>query len=86
MSLDYSASRDFRRDRELFVQSIDPNKISSFIDEAPEQQPVEDQVFDSIAKTFLKGEALLEGLGAMGSAMFIPVESDSKVITSIQRL
>lgn len=85
MGLDYSGIPEFSRDRDLFISSLSDNLLSSAIEE-DSRDSIEDRIFDDLARTYLKGEALKEALGDMGKAGFIPVEDMSKVIASIQRV
>ena len=85
MGLDYSGIPEFSRDRDLFISSLSDNLLSSAIEE-DSRDSIEDRIFDDVARTYLKGEALKEALGNMDQAGFIPVESMSKVISSIQRV
>lgn len=85
MGLDYSGIPSFSRERDLFLKSITRDALEPFVEEDTEA-PIEDRLFDDVARTFLKGEALKEALGDMDKAGFIPVEPLSKVIASLQRL
>lgn len=86
MSLDYSGIPEFNRDRNIFTASVGKNQFNDFISkEIPSTTP-EDELFDETVKTFLKGEALKEAIALMDPAGFIPVEEESLVIRSIQRL
>lgn len=85
MGLDYNGIPEFSRDRNLFISSVDDNLLSDLLEESGKDS-IEDRIFDDIARVYLKGEALKEALGEMGKAGFIPVESMSKVISSIQRV
>jgi methyl-accepting chemotaxis protein len=85
MGLDYNGIPEFSRKRDLFISSIDGNLLSSIIEEDTRDK-IEDRIFDDLARTYLKGEALKEALGDMDKAGFIPVEARSKVISSIQRI
>lgn len=86
MSLEYSGIPKFNRQRDLFSTSVGRNQLDSFISKPVSPQSAEDQIFDSITKTFLKGEALKNAISEMNPAGFIPVEPESSVIVSIQRL
>jgi hypothetical protein len=85
MGLDYNGIPEFSRKRDLFISSLEDNLLSSVIEE-DSRDSIEDRIFDDIARTYLKGEALKEALGDMDKAGFIPVEASSKVISSIQRV
>lgn len=85
MGLDYNGIPKFSRERDLFLNRLDNRDISSFIDEE-DKSTFEDRIFDDVARTYLKGEALKEALGEMLKAGFIPVEPTSKVVASLQRL
>jgi hypothetical protein len=86
MGLDYQGRPQFARDRELDLSSVDRNRLSTFLDTVVETQSKEDTAFDSITKTYLKGEALRSAIAEMNPAGFIPVEPESSVRIAIQRL
>lgn len=79
--------KDFQRERNLNLAKINRNLISKIADAptGPTGSQAE-RIFDQIARTYLKGEALKDALGAMDPANYIPVESRSEVIASIQRV
>lgn len=86
MSLDYNGYiSSFERKRDLTLGKIDRRDVDTVLD-SPGRQPVSDTIFDNVARLYLKGEALLDALGEMAPAGFIPVEAESSVISSIQRL
>lgn len=85
MGLDYNGIPEFTRDRDLFITSVNDNLLSTTPEEDT-RASIQDRIFDDLARTFLKGEALKEALGDMDKAGFIPVEVKSKVISSIQRI
>lgn len=84
MSLDYKGIPEFSRDRDLYLASIDPNQVSSFVEK---NTPVSeaDLRFDELAKTYLKGNALQNAIKNLNPGGFIPVEPESSVVVSIQR-
>lgn len=86
MGLDYQGRPQFSRDRELDLSNVDRNRLSTFLEETTVPQSQEDTAFDSITKVYLKGEALKSAIGEMNPAGFIPVEPESSVRISIQRL
>jgi hypothetical protein len=86
MGLDYNGLPKFKRERDLHAKDINPYLVDSFIESAPEPENEADALFDNIARAFLKGEALKAGLGNMNPAAFIPVEEESSVVSSIQRV
>lgn len=84
--LEYSGIPKFKRERDITSFSLTREQLNSFIDKPREEDSVEDRIFDGITRTFLKGEALKDSIGEMNPAGFIPVESESSVVVSIQRL
>jgi len=86
MSLDYDGIPRFKRERDLFLERISPNAVNDFLDQDVRIEDEEDAVFDDIARVFLKGDALIKGLGAMNPLAFIPVEAESPVVNSLQRV
>ncbi len=84
MSLDYKGIPGFSRDRDLYLASLDPNQVSTYIEK---DQPVSegDFRFDEIAKVYLKGDALQKAIKNLNPGGYIPVEPESSVIVSIQR-
>jgi hypothetical protein len=86
MGMDYDGKPDFNRERDLFLRQISEN-ANDFIDPtvSAEKQPDEDIVFDDLAKTYLKGEALKDGLADLNPLGYIPVEEESKVRAAVTR-
>lgn len=85
MGLDYTGipERDFKRDLK------DPLNLLSLDDNSALEQAVKvpsDVVFDELAKVYMKGNHLLNGLADMNPAGFIPVEQGASVRVAIQRL
>lgn len=85
MGLDYKGVPEFSRQRDLLLKKINADEIDAPVRRRPDD-PVEDKIFDDIARVYLKGEALLGALGDMNPAHFIPVEPESTVVTSLQRV
>ncbi|MHA2066051.1 MAG: hypothetical protein ACXABY_16895 [Candidatus Thorarchaeota archaeon] len=85
MGLDYSGTpkQPFRRDLTDTINRLRQNKVE-LLDEEPENR--DDALFNDIARVFIKGDKLQKGLGEMNPAGFIPVEQESDVIFSIQRV
>jgi hypothetical protein len=87
MGLDYDGKPKFVRERDLFIRNAMRNSTDNVDSTFPsDKQPAEDQLFDDLAKTFLKGEALKEGLAGLAPAGFIPVEDEAKVRAAIVRV
>jgi len=86
MSLEYSGIPNFSKERELKLQSITLNKLDQFASSTPKKPRPEDSTFDEINKLYIKGETLKKAIGDINPAGFIPVESESAVISSLQRL
>lgn len=86
MGLDYQGKPDFKRERDLFLEQVSRN-ASDFIDPSvsDQKQPEEDQLFDDMARTYLKGEALKNALAELDPAGFIPVEDESRVRAAVAR-
>jgi hypothetical protein len=86
MGLDYDG-----KPRQPFKRKLkDPSSrvLSTNPDILTEEEDVleDDVVFDEIAKVFIKGQKLKEGLGNMNPLAFIPVEEDASVRSAIQRI
>lgn len=85
MALDYQGTpaRDFKRNLKdpLNPLSLDDNTVLEQIAQVPD-----DLVFDELAKVYMKGNHLLNGLAAMDPAGFIPVKEGDSVKVAIQRL
>lgn len=78
MNIDYDGRKDFQRPRKL----TDLGNIEHFKDDLDnqafgvedEREKVIDEIFTGLAKTYLKGKKLQEGLSKMTPAQFIPIE------------
>lgn len=66
-----------RRLSELEGQKYIEDKPPIGTKEATERQDAVNNLFNSVAKTFLKGEKLLEAIGNMGPAQWIPIEVEA---------
>jgi len=86
MGLDYTGKSSFKRERDLILSKLNSNKVDSVLSTTSDEDPEEDAIFDNIARVFLKGEALKEGIGDMNPAAFVPVEDNAAVLASIARL
>jgi hypothetical protein len=86
MSLNYKGpEKELVRKRDLEAIDFNAERLRDFVEkEKLEAGP--DKIFDDLASTYLKGEALKEAIGNMNPAAFIPVEPGASVIASIQRL
>lgn len=85
MGLDYSGipKQPFERElRDPLKRLIDDPE---FLDQE-EPVPPEEEIFNDIARVYIKGNKLKESLGAMNPAGFIPVEDGSDVRFVIQRV
>lgn len=83
--LDYSGIPEFHRKRDLTTEKLDPNKLNRVLESSPAEVSQSDQIFDSVIRLYLKGEALKEALGNMDPAAFIPVSQGAEVVQSLQR-
>jgi len=86
MSLDYSGIPNLDRNRKVFTEVPTRNQLDSALSKESPSVDEEDILFDDVIRTFLKGEALKEAIGNMDPNGFIPVEEESSVRASIQRL
>ena len=86
MGIDYDGKPEFKRERDLFLKDVSRN-ASDFIDPSvsTKKQPSEDTIFDDLARTYLKGEALKDGLAELNPLGYIPVEEESKTRAAVTR-
>ena len=86
MPLDYNGIPEFSRKRELRLQNVPRAQLDAFLETSQDDESPEDEMFDNVARTFIKGEVLKDGIANMNPAGFVPVEEEASVIASIQRV
>jgi len=76
--IDYNGRPGFQRPRKLTevsnLEQFQDKLIENAFQQIDEREEATDQLFSDLAKTYLKGRALLNGLSKMDPAQFIPIE------------
>lgn len=79
MSIDYQGRKDFSRPRKLVEKDVTLEQYQDRIEvnafgAVDEREVAVDELFTDLAKTYLKGRVLQQGLSKMDPAQFIPIE------------
>ena len=83
MNIEYNGRPDFSRPRKLSeIESIDyfnDNLYGGFTGQN-EKDAYTDKLFTDLARVYLKGEVLKEGLSKMNPAQFIPIDDSADAV------
>lgn len=90
-NINYNGRSEFSRPRTLTEQANNASTQGQFTDairpETDTRQEVVDQIFEDLARTYLKGDKLKKAIRALDPAQYIPIEPDNEEVSAAaQRL